>query len=82
MSDLIEEKENILHFKVLFLGRSGKKTEIMTYLQSHQFFPYGGRNLSNFVGKKMFFKEENKFINYEIWDIEEKKIYRFNKTIL
>ena len=73
MSDLIEEKENILHFKVLFLGRSGKKTEIMTYLQSHQFSPYGGRNLSNFVGKKMFFKEENKIIKNEIGIQKTKK---------
>ena len=54
----------------------------MTCLQSHKFPHYIGRNFSNYVGKKMFFKEENKFINYEIWDIEEKKIYRFNKTIL
>ena len=74
MSDLIEEKENILHFKVLFLGRSGtKKTEIMTSLKSHQFSPYGWRNFSNLMGKKMFFKEENKIIKNEIGIQKTKK---------
>ncbi len=76
MSASSDEKEKIL-CRVILLGESEtKKNGIINRLSGNHSFNGIATPGSNFVCKTIFFNEENKYINYEIWDIAGQEKYR------
>ena len=77
MSASSDEEEKILKCRVILLGESEtKKNGIINRLSGN--FSFNGITTpgSNFVSKTIFFKEENKSIKYEIWDIAGQEKFR------
>ena len=76
MSASSDEKEKIF-CRVILLGESEtKKNGIINRLSGNHSFNGIATPGSNFVCKTIFLKEENKYINYEIWDIAGQEKYR------
>ena len=77
MSASSDEEEKILKCRVILLGESEtKKNGIINRLSGNHSFNGIATPGSNFVCKTIFFNEENKYINYEIWDIAGQEKYR------
>ena len=77
--DLFEDTDNSLKCRVIFLGESEtKKNGIIKRFVSGNFSLNNVTSTlgSNFASKKLFFKEENKSIKYEIWDTAGQEKYR------
>ena len=75
--DLFEDTDNSLKCRVIFLGESEtKKNGIINRLSGNHSFNGIATPGSNFVCKTIFLKEENKYINYEIWDIAGQEKFR------
>ena len=74
MSD--SEEENEISCKVILVGEGGvgKTSIISRFLMDN--FSETATSGANFHTKKIFLKEENKSIKYEIWDTAGQEKYR------
>ena len=73
MSNCDEKNKNDISCKVVFLGRAKKTGIIKKFIGNNYSFTSLGSNNYN---KTMFFPEEKKNINFEIWDTAGKEEFR------